>query len=139
MQYDSIFELIHLMEQATNRMIVSWLKRSKSGLGISHILVLNELRDHGESIPSDIARSLGFTPASLTHLTSKLVKQQLILRRIDENDRRKLYLSITEQGLQVLEQAQKDGQELKMEWLSHLTEKEIEQLLSIYKKLEKVN
>ena len=133
----TIFELIHSFEQVNHKMTVRWKSRSAHDLGISHIIVLYELRQDGESRPSDLAKRLGFTPASLTHLSIKLANQKLITRRQDDLDRRTTYWTITEKGIALLDQAQKDGQATRGELFSHLTEKEQETLLMIYQKLEK--
>ena len=133
----TIFELIHAFEQVNHKMTVRWKSRSAHDLGISHIIVLHELRQDGECRPSDLAKRLGFTPASLTHLSTKLANQKLITRRQDDLDRRTTYWTITEKGIALLDQAQKGGQATREELFSHLTEEEQETLLAIYQKLEK--
>ena len=137
MSEKSIFELLHSFEQVNHKMIVRWKKRSAHDLGISHIVVLHELRLDGECRPTDLAKKLGFTPASLTHLSIKLVEQELILRRQDDLDRRTTFWSISEKGLALLEQAQKDGRGAHRELFSQLTENEQITLMEIYKKLDK--
>lgn len=132
----TIFELIHTFEQVNHKMTVRWKKRSAHNLGISHIIVLHELRLDGECRPSDLAKSIGFTPASLTHLSTKLVDQELINRRQDDLDRRTTYWTISEKGIALLDQAQKDGQATRGELFSHLTDEEQKSLLVIYQKLE---
>ncbi|MFD1206497.1 MarR family winged helix-turn-helix transcriptional regulator [Sporosarcina contaminans] len=138
MSEQTIFELLHTIDQVTQKMLVKWRKTSNIDLGISHILALHELRTHGESRPSDLAKHLNFTPASLTHLSTKLTKNKLIERRQDEHDRRTTYWSITDRGIELLNQAQLDGQMLRKELFSHLSEEEQTTLLSIYKKLNTV-
>lgn len=131
----TIFELIHSMDQVTNNLIIQWNKLFKENLGISHILVLSHLKRNGKSRPSDIAKALGLTPPSLTHLSEKLVQKELAIRLIDENDRRIVYLAITESGTEILAKAQKEGQGLRKNVYEKLTAEERQQLLSIYKKL----
>lgn len=131
----TIFELIHSMDQVTNNLIIQWNKLFKETLGISHILVLSHLKRNGKSRPSDIAKAIGLTPPSLTHLSEKLVQKELAIRLIDENDRRIVYLAITESGMEILAKAQKEGQGLRKNVYEKLTAEERQQLLSIYKKL----
>lgn len=65
------------MDQVTNYLIIQWNKMFNESLGISHILVLSHLKDNGKSRPSDIARTLGLTPPTLTHLSEKLVQKKV--------------------------------------------------------------
>ncbi|WP_203362842.1 MarR family transcriptional regulator [Bacillus sp. REN10] len=135
MENETIFELIHTMEQVTNKMIINWNRTFNENLGISHILVLSHLNEHGKSRPSDIAKSLGLTPPSLTHLSDKLIKKELAIRLADEEDRRILYLHITDKGKDILQKAQEEGIKLRKQLFEKLTDEEKEQLLNIYDKL----
>ena len=76
-------------------------------LGVSHIVALHELQMNGESRPSELARLLNFTPASLTHLSTKLSNKELITRRQDDTDRRIIYWKITQKGEDLLESSTK--------------------------------
>ncbi|WJY28218.1 MarR family winged helix-turn-helix transcriptional regulator [Sporosarcina trichiuri] len=136
MTEQNIFELLHTIEKVTYQMVVQWQQRSDNDLGISHILVLQELLNEGESRPSDIAKKLNFTPASLTHLSTKLTKQGLVVRRQAENDKRTKYLSITDEGKSIVEKAYNDGIEVRRELFSHISADEQQALLDIYKKLD---
>ena len=131
----TIFNLVHLMDQVTNKMLIRFQQESELSLGISHILVLLELHNKGEQRPSDLAETLGFTPASLTHLATKLIKSDYITLRNDDEDRRTKYWNITPAGLEVLEKAQKYGVKVRSEFFSHLTQAERENLVEIYTKL----
>lgn len=132
----NIFELLHTIEKISYQMVVKWQQRSENDLGISHILVLQELVNEGESRPSDIAKKLNFTPASLTHLSMKLTKQGLIERRQSDEDKRTKYLSITDAGRELVEKAYNDGIEVRRELFSHISYEEQQKMLDIYKKLD---
>ncbi|GHH99843.1 MarR family winged helix-turn-helix transcriptional regulator [Neobacillus kokaensis] len=135
MENPSIFELIHLMDKMNNRLIVEWNQMFNENIGITHILVLAHLRDHGKSRPSDIAKALGLAPPSITHLTEKLIKRELAVRVSDENDKRVLYLEIRDKGRDLLKKAQEEGKKLRTQLLERLTEEEQQQLIRIYTKL----
>ncbi|WOV82896.1 MarR family transcriptional regulator [Sporosarcina jeotgali] len=132
----NIFELLHTIEKISYQMVIKWQQRSNNDLGISHILVLQELVNEGESRPSDIAKKLNFTPASLTHLSMKLTKQGLIERRQSEEDKRTKYLSITNAGKELVEKAYNDGIEVRRELFSHISTEEQQKMLEIYRKLD---
>ncbi|MGE6753501.1 MarR family winged helix-turn-helix transcriptional regulator [Rossellomorea sp. NPDC071047] len=135
MKDQTIFELLHTMDQVTNKLIIQWNKGFKENLGISHILVLSHLQVNGKSRPSDIAKNLGITPPSLTHLAEKLVTKQLVVRLVDENDRRISYLEITDKGIDMIHKASQEGQALRQNLFEKLTKEERQHLLSIYEKL----
>lgn len=135
MEKQTIFELIHMMDQLTNNMIIKWNKMFEENLGISHILVLSYLKEHGKSRPSDIAKALGLTPPSLTHLSEKLVQKELAIRVVDQEDRRIIYLSITNKGVEMVHAAHEKGKALRTNLFEALSEEERQQLLTIYEKL----
>lgn len=135
MKQQTIFEIINNMDKVTTQLIVGWNKLFQEDLGVSHILVLGHLVEHGKSRPSDIAKQLGLTPPTLTHLSEKLVQKNLATRMADENDRRMIYLAITDEGKVMFERANEEGIELRHKLFERLTTEEAEQLLSIYLKL----
>ncbi len=135
MQEETIFEILHNMDKMTNNLIIQWNKSFNKGLGVSHILILGHLKVNGKSRPSDMAKALGLTPPSVTHLTEKLVKRQLVTRSTDENDRRIIYLEITYAGEMILKEASEVGQILRKKIFEKLTNEEIQQMLHIYQKL----
>lgn len=135
MKEKNIFGLIHSMDQVTNYLIIQWNKMFNESLGISHILVLSHLKDNGKSRPSDIARTLGLTPPTLTHLSEKLVQKKLATRLADDDDRRIIYLAITDKGLDLVKKANEEGKTLRKNLFDKLTAEEQQQLLSIYRKL----
>ncbi|WML29596.1 MarR family transcriptional regulator [Neobacillus sp. OS1-32] len=135
MKEQTIFELIHFMDKVTNNLIIQWNKQFNEDLGISHVLVLTHLLENGKSRPSDIAKSLGLTPPTLTHLSEKLVKRNLAVRVLDESDRRIIYLDISDKGIAMVHKANKEGVALRENLFQKLTKQELEQLLKIYEKL----
>lgn len=137
MQEVTIFEILHNMDKVTNDLIIQWNKFFNKDLGISHVLFLGYLRRNSKSRPSDVAKELGLTPSAVTQLTEKLVKRQLVVRSTDKNDRRIVYLEITNAGEKILKEAHESGQILRKKLFEKLTDEERQQLLHIYQKLNK--
>lgn len=135
MKEQTIFELIHNMDKFTSNLIILWNKTFNEELGISHILVLGHIQDKGKSRPSDIAKTLGLAPATLTHLSDKLVQKKLAVRVTDELDRRIIYLQITDKGIDTVYRAHLEGQLLRRNLFEKLTEEERDQLAKIYEKI----
>lgn len=139
MEEQTIFELIHDMDQFTNQLIIQWNRTFNEDLGVSHVLVLGHLSINGKSRPSDIAKRLGLSPPTLSYLSEKLVKRKLAVRLFDESDRRIVYLDITSNGLAILKRAMEEGVRLRRELLGTLTEEDRAQLAKIYRKLNTEN
>ncbi|WP_099353263.1 MarR family winged helix-turn-helix transcriptional regulator [Fredinandcohnia onubensis] len=137
MKEQNIFEILHNMDKVTNNLIIQWNKFFDEDLGVSQILVLGHLKVQGRSRLSDIAKALGLTPPTLTHLSNKLVKRNLAIRKIDESNRRVVYLEITDEGTAMVTKANEEGKILRKKLFEKLTEEEIQQLRSIYEKLTK--
>ncbi|MDQ0272305.1 MarR family winged helix-turn-helix transcriptional regulator [Cytobacillus purgationiresistens] len=138
MKDQTVFELIHTMEKVTNRLIIQWNQSFNENLGISHVLLLSQLKNNGKSRPIDLAKSLGIAPPSVTHLTEKLMKKDLIIRVADDNDKRISYMEITEKGISILNKAQGEGYLLQKKTFEKLSEEERSQMLNVYHKLNQI-
>lgn len=135
MREETIFNIINNMDNFTNNLIVEWHKTFNEELGVSHILVLGHLSVNGKSRPSDIAKSIGLKPPTVTHLCEKLVKKEYVTRVTDEADRRSIYLNITDHGADILHRANIEGQMLRKRLFEKLTLEEQQQMLQIFEKL----
>ncbi|MFS0783648.1 MarR family winged helix-turn-helix transcriptional regulator [Bacillus sp. 1P06AnD] len=135
MGQSDIFKLIHAVELFTNKAIIKWSKSFQYSIGISPILVLSELLHNGSQKQTDLANKLGYTPGSITNIANKLVKNGMAVREYSESDRRTVYLTITDKGLDVVNEAHLKGTELRQELFEALTEEEVQQFLEIHEKL----
>ncbi|ATH61242.1 MULTISPECIES: MarR family winged helix-turn-helix transcriptional regulator [Staphylococcus] len=135
MENNNFFELIHNAELFNDATMTLFMKKFNLNVNISQILALSKLKEEGPQKPSTLALALGYTSGAITKLTNNLVKEGYILREHQKNDRRVVLITITKKGLKVLEEAQKQGQNMRNEVYSVLNIEEVEQLLSIQKKL----
>ena len=135
MENNNFFELIHNAELFNDATMTLFMKKFNLNVNISQILALSKLKEEGPQKPSTLALALGYTSGAITKLTNNLVKDGYILREHQKNDRRVVLITITKKGLKVLEEAQKQGQNMRNEVYSVLNIEEVEQLLSIQKKL----
>ncbi|WP_400263924.1 MarR family winged helix-turn-helix transcriptional regulator [Staphylococcus nepalensis] len=135
MENNNFFELIHNAELFNDATMTLFMKKFNLNVNISQILALSKLKEEGPQKPSSLALALGYTSGAITKLTNNLVKEDYILREHQKNDRRVVLITITKKGLEVLEEAQKQGQNMRNEVYSVLNIEEVEQLLSIQKKL----
>lgn len=135
MEKDSLFKLIHAVEQFTNEAILTWSKSFQHNVGISPILVLSELHLNGPQKQSDLANNLGYTPGAITNIANRLIKCGYAVRKYNKQDRRHVLLEITDIGESVLSEAYEKGKEIRIQLFQTLTEEEIQQFASIHEKL----
>ncbi|HLR20340.1 MAG TPA: MarR family transcriptional regulator [Staphylococcus sp.] len=135
MEKDNFFELIHNAELFNDATMTLFMKKFNMNVNISQIIALAKLKEHGAQKPSSLAQSLGYTSGAITGLTNKLVKDGYIVRAHQEDDRRSILITITDNGLDLLDKAQIQGQKMRNEIYSVLNDKEVRQLLEIQKKL----
>lgn len=70
----------------------------KSDLTTSQLLVLGYLEENGASLPSAIAKSIDLKQATVTVLVNKLENAGLVTRRRDTEDRRRVWVELTDAG-----------------------------------------
>lgn len=69
------------------------------GLTMPQVRVLFELvEEEGERSAGELAEALSVAPPTITGLTDRLVKQNLVQRREDPRDRRVVRLALTDEG-----------------------------------------
>lgn len=130
-QLASLFDTISALER---KMANEWNSRNHLGFSKSHVLILELLATEGPKRPSYIADKLKITTGGVTVLTTKLVKGGYIERTQNELDKRAAQISITDVGLQVLEQSRTHIQHLIDDLFGMLSDEEIRTLKQIFMK-----
>ena len=99
------------------------------GLTPSQYNVLRILRGEGKPLPSlEIAeRTIQIVPA-ITGLIDRLEKQALVVRRRCTEDRRVVYVEITQQALRVLDRLDEPLRQLHRNLIGHLTKGDLKTL-----------
>ena len=127
----ALFESLSALER---KVANEWNSHNELGFSKSHILILEYLASEGPKRPSAIADRLKVTTGGVTVLTAKLLKFGLIEKTQSENDRRASQISITLDGLDILEQSRKQIDTLINHLFGMLTDDEIETLRTIFNK-----
>lgn len=78
---------------------------SQSELTASQLIVLQHAAREGRALPSEIARAIDLKQATVTVLVNKLEEAGLVSRRRDTEDRRRVWIEPTDEGLALLEQS----------------------------------
>lgn len=64
----------------------------------SQLVVLEYVMNHDQVKPSDLIEHLATTPAAVTTLLDRMVKNGLVARQRDEHDRRIVWIRLTDKG-----------------------------------------
>ncbi|WOV87055.1 MarR family transcriptional regulator [Sporosarcina oncorhynchi] len=97
----------------------------------SHILFL--LERHGQKKMSEVAESLYLTPGAVTTASDKLLKNGYIERVRDEQDRRSVYIAITDLGRETITKLQREGLAVMKVVFGHSSDKELGFLIETFK------
>lgn len=101
----------------------------------AQLCVLITLARHGSETVKDISTQLTMTSSAATQLVNGLVKAGLLMRKSDQEDRRKTCIDLTVKGKKILKKAQDHRLHRIVESFAPLSTKEIQQLLSIQAKI----
>ena len=108
-----------------------------SGLSLGQPKVLDFLKDHDGAVQKDIAKGCHIEPASLSTILTGMEKCGLITRETNENNRRNLYIYMTDKGKAICEQVTEHFSQIEKKALSGFTEEEIENILTYLTKIHK--
>jgi hypothetical protein len=70
-------------------------------MSFTAVAALHFIQSQSQANPSELSHSLGVSPAAMTGTVDSLVRLGLVLRREDADDRRKIALELTGEGLQL--------------------------------------
>lgn len=113
--------------------------KNEEQLSLTERAALGAIYNHGELLPSDIAKMEKVTTQSMSQVINHLFEIGYILKTPSAEDKRKVLLSLTESGKAYVEKNRHD----KEEWLAktmheRLSVEEREMLMSAMKLIEKL-
>ena len=82
-----------------------------SGLTSSQLILLKVVRDNNHSTISELANHISLSQATLTSILDRLENSGLVKRERSEQDKRKVSVLLTDEGIAVLEMAPEPLQE----------------------------
>ncbi len=105
------------------------------GITGHQFIVLKMIKDHGQMTVSQVAEWLGVSLSAVTALVDRLCKVGLVERHRAEEDRRVVWLEITEEGRRVVQVCDEGRQRIILRCLGPLTEEELLHMIEIYEKI----
>ncbi len=125
-----IKELDYIFSRLVYRVRVLHNKYTADEVTDTQFIVLRALKK-GPCNTSFLAHMLGVTLSAVTALINRLHKMGLVNRERQEKDRRQVWISITPEGLEVLNDVEERRNLLLAVYLSHVPEGKRQQLLEL--------
>jgi len=119
-------ELLEVVPPIMRTIRNKWKEGSISGVSNSQFRILMFIQKRPGAALQDVARHLGLTSPTTSTTVDELVNRQLILREPSTEDRRKITLTLTDQGRQTLEEVFEHSRQHLAGYLSPLSSEESE-------------
>lgn len=97
--------------------------------------LLQFVEQHQSTTASEIAQYFGVGRSAITALVNRLVEKSLLERKRNEEDRRIIYLSLTDRGKLVVIETEKQINRFLQQKLAYFDESEVEKYLVAIEKL----
>lgn len=98
--------------------------------------LLVALRELGDTSQNELGRHIGIDAATTNGVVERLLKKQFIQSSDDPNDKRRVRLSLTNEGRRTIEQSIPLAQTITSDTLDGLTQRESLRLLQLLKKIQ---
>ncbi len=123
-------EILTEVDEHLTRVLASLRKQSSAAFGLTgtQYFLLRTLVEQAGCTASDLAERLGVTPSSVTGLTDRLLKGELVTRVRDQGDRRIVRIRATARGEAVLQAISARRQELAAALFAGLSDSELAEL-----------
>lgn len=135
LEYQELSEFENIYRQLTRKLALEWNKQMEQPISGSQSYILEKLNNEGPHKVSSLAEALGITAGAVTGLSDKLIASGLAERKRSEEDRRIVYLSITEHGREVLETFQEKRTVIRNIYFKDLPDEDIRHLIRIFKQV----
>ena len=119
-------ELLDVVPPIMRTLKHKWKDGPIFGISHSQFRILMFVQKHPGAALQDVARHLGLTSPTTSTMVDELVNGQLVLRESSTQDRRKITLTLTEQGQQTLEEVFEHSRKDLATYLASLTPDETE-------------
>lgn len=120
--------MVELLSKSLSDVVKGWVS-------VPQFILLKILADLGKASVSQVAAKLQVTPSAVTYLGDGLVRAELVERIGDQEDRRVVWLTMTEKGRRVFAELQRRRREEIERLTNRLSEEEMETLVTILDKI----
>ncbi|BDB97923.1 MarR family winged helix-turn-helix transcriptional regulator [Saccharolobus caldissimus] len=132
-KYSEVWDLIVGLTRKVNKEADKALEQI--GLSYFEFKVMCALDEEGKVPMSRVAEKYMLTKAGLTSIIDRLEEKNLVKRVRSEEDRRVIYVELTDKGREKLAESRKVFQEVLANFMRKISEDEIKELERIFTKL----
>ena len=130
------YELGRTLDQFRRLKISNSNQESKLKRSEQHVLLLIDNLSKKQSVnPSSVSNEMDVTMAAITHHINSLESQGLLVRTIDDNDRRAIKIELSEKGKQVVAKLKRTHKKKLNELIEFLGEEDSELLIKLIQKI----
>ncbi|AIQ52397.1 MarR family winged helix-turn-helix transcriptional regulator [Paenibacillus sp. FSL R7-0331] len=119
----------------TRQISVRIKERIPEGVTNDQFLILRLIKSQKLCTATYLAEAVCVGKSSITAIINRLDEAGMIERTRDGNDRRLVYLSLTKQGEEIFQLAEKQVQDVISPYLFHFEEADIEKFVTMFEKL----
>jgi MarR family transcriptional regulator, organic hydroperoxide resistance regulator len=113
-------------------------ENTELGLTGPQFYILHLLSTKEKFMVTEMASEMCVKPSAITVMIERLYKNDLVFRERDENDRRVVFIHLTDKGREVLKKAKQKRFQTISQYFKHLDSDELENLVKIYEKLARI-
>ncbi|WP_258206915.1 MarR family winged helix-turn-helix transcriptional regulator [Paenibacillus radicibacter] len=124
-----------LVSNHMNQIVASYTRNLENELTAPQYFIIMTLANEGRKNSSELAALLSISLSSVTNLTNKLVNKGYIQRMESEEDRRQIYLHLTNAGRELETKIQEKYREINDRLWTNFSDQELDQLIASYEKM----
>ncbi|ALC80243.1 MULTISPECIES: MarR family winged helix-turn-helix transcriptional regulator [Bacillus] len=109
-----------------------------SDLTVDQHYTMRFVASNGECTSTELAQHFDVEKSAVTSIIKRLVDKKLISRRRDQNDRRVVYLSLTEEGRKLYDECEERIYKIVGNFISKFNDEEISGFIKTYEKLNRL-
>lgn len=128
-------EFLELFSNILKKMKKEWAKQLEPGLNFSQYFILKALKSSGSRKATELAELIQMTPGAITGASDKLVCEGYAERKGAKEDRRVVYLEITDKGKDFLESMAEKQKAVTAKFFEGLADEDINHLIRIYQQI----
>ncbi len=113
-------------------------ENDQTGLTGPQFFILSLLTRRDKTTVSELAAEMRVKPSAITAMIDRLHKHGLVHRDRDDQDRRIVYIQLTETGLHTLEQNRLNRVRILNRYLRQLEERELETFVRLFEKFAEI-
>ncbi|WP_159881416.1 MarR family winged helix-turn-helix transcriptional regulator [Paenibacillus puerhi] len=132
-----LYELEETFRQLFRRIRASWTRFEVQGVSSSQASILEKLQNDGPLKVSQLAEALWITAGAVTSLSDKLIAGHFAERSRSEEDRRVVYLEITDKGREVLTEFRTHREKIIDGFFGSLSKEDSDHLIRIFNQILK--